>query len=58
MKFLILIEDELYGYERADLLAIDIAQNKPEKFRLFMKEKDQFKVIYSEISMNNLEKLY
>ena len=40
MKYLIQVDNELIGYNRLDLLRIDIATNKPGDYKLFVRVND------------------
>jgi hypothetical protein len=51
MKYFILIDGKLYGYNNLELLKIDIALNKPETYTVFEKTEAKLKDVYKEIKL-------
>ena len=54
MKYLLQIGTELYGYERPDMLRIDLSTNKPTEFKIFEKLSNKLKIIYREVPLSDL----
>ena len=60
MKYLIKVESEihginLFGYDREDVLRIDIAERKPEEFELFRRVDGGFTLRYEPITLEELK---
>ena len=51
MKYFILIDGSLYGYNSLELLKIAITTNKPEQYQVFSKTESKLKEIYREIKL-------
>ena len=56
MKYFIMIDEDLYGYDSPHILKSDIIQNKPSHYRIFKKLPDSLRTIYTEIVLDQLDR--